>query len=246
MKAVFQRRSFIWSFGLSLMIVVAISMNLMFLSIMAGLPTLMSMLVLFGGMILGIGLLGGEATYSADESGFVQEIKPLSWFCFIPKNIYRHFKWDDIDWYRQGIDMNRSFQEYHYLKIKLKRWPYTLQITSDKADLEKYLAFEQVFMHYVDGSVIPGQSDDHTDIPHPAQKPLFTHPKRKPDFYDTVWARLLFWGFAIAFIGIIVMINYTGTLKGSYIFRFLFVIIPGMGYFYYRIFVRPGRRRNLS
>jgi hypothetical protein len=230
--------------GLSIMIMVTIAMNLMFISIMAGMPTLVSMSVLFGGMMLGIGLLGGEATYTADESGFIQEIRPLPWFKFIPKNVYRHFRWEEIEWYRQGTDLNRSLQEYRYLKIKVNRWPYTLQITSDKADPVKYDEFEKVFMHFADGTAIPGQSDDHTEVPHPAQKAIWVSAKRRPDFYDTLLARIIFWGFTAAFIGIIFLINFTGILKGTYIFRFLFVIIPGMGYFYYRIFVKGKRTKK--
>lgn len=243
MKAVFHRRSLVWSMALSLMIILTISMNLMFLSIMAGMPIFVSMAVLFGGIILGIGILGGEATYTVDKSGLTQEIRPLSWFKLIPKNIYRHFRWEEIAWYRQGSDMNRSFQEYFYLKIKLRRWPYSLQITSDKADPVQYAEFEKLFMQYADGVSLAGMVHDQVERPHSAEVTAAPLVHRKPDFYQTTAARMLFWLFSAAFIGIIYFMNYTGIIKGSYIFRFLFIIIPGMGYFYYRIFVK-GRRRG--
>lgn len=248
MKAVFHRKTFIWSLGLCLLLIVNIGMSIMFLSIMFGMPIFVSMAALIGGILLGIGLLAGEATYTVDAFGLRQEIGPLNWFKLIDKKIDRHFSWKDIEWAQMGTDLNRSLVEYHYLKIKLTKWPYHLQLTSDKADLNEYNQFISVF-NQLSGNSNKIEETNNEQINTPAQfsdVPPSSIPynapnqkiKIKPDFYSTKKAKLLFIVFCIFILGIVSFIIDTGTIKITHALRFGLIIIPGMWYFYWRLFVR--------
>lgn len=223
----------------SIIIVAGLGMQFMFIGIMTGLPVFVSMMLLFGGIYLGIAILAGESEYIADETGLTKKIGPLSFAKWVPKRIVRHFKWNEIEWYKAGSDLNRSLEPYQYLKVKVSKWPFHIQISSDKADLTGYEQFAQVFSQYVDNEPIVGPT-----IPEviPSFPGTTSSNKRRPEFYETRMAKLVFWGFALFLVGLIFWMNETGVFKWTYLYRFLFVIIPGMAYFYYRIYVKPGKK----
>lgn len=239
MRAVFKRRSFVMALWPSVILLSGLGMQGMFLAMMAGMPVFVSMLFLFGGIYLGLAILAGEAEYTADETGLTQKIDPLSFARWMPRKINRHFRWNEIEWFSLGSDMNRSLETYQFIKVKLHRWPYHLQISSDKANPVDFDHFAAVFSHYAEKE--------------PTVKPIlpevipaapYSEPatKRRPEFYETRTAKVVFWSFALFFVALIFWMNETGIFKWTYAFRFLFIIIPGMGYFYYRIYVKP--RKN--
>jgi hypothetical protein len=206
MTAQLHRRSFIWSMWFCIFLTMNIGMTLMSVGIILGLPIFVSVFLLMGGIFLGIGLLAGEAVYTLDQIGLRQQIGPISWFKFVDKKIDRHFTWNDIKWVQMGTDVNRSFGEYHYVKIKLNQWPYHLQISSDKADINEYNNFISVF-NQVSGnrettqnnteenSTIPTQLSD--NFSPPVQQIIKPKIKVKPDFYSTKKAKIIFYFFCL-------------------------------------------------
>lgn len=212
-------------------------MGMMFLSFIIGLGIWGSIIFLLGGIILGIGVFSGNCVYTINQNGIEQHITSLENFKWIPRNIQRKFSWDDIAWYRKGSDMNRSYLSYDYLKIKLRKWPYSLQLTNDKADVESYEVFVKVFENY---AADPKQiSDVSIDIPETTHSPI----TRKPDFYDTLFAKIIFFALLALLCGIIYFMLATGNIKVTYVLRIGLIMIPGLAYFYYRIFVQ-NRRKN--
>lgn len=212
-------------------------MSMMFLSFIIGLEVWGSIIFLLGGIILGIGIFSGNCVYTINQNGIEQRISSLDNFKWIPRNILRKFSWDDIAWYRIGSDMNRSFESYDYLKIKLKKWPYSLQLTNDKANADAYDEFVKVFENYA--AAPHKKSMVKTETPDSNPAPI----TKKPDFYDTFLARIIFFIFMALLCGIIYFMLSTGNIKVTYVFRIGLIMIPGLAYFYYRIFVKH-RRKN--
>ncbi len=84
MKAVFHRKTFIWSLGLCLLLIVNIGMSLMFLSIMFGMPIFVSMAALFGGILLA--LVGGSPIMMLVLAGISMIIAGILVFTVKEKN----------------------------------------------------------------------------------------------------------------------------------------------------------------
>lgn len=205
------------------------------------------MLFLIGGIYLGIGILAGETVYTVDQFGLRQQIVPLSWFKWVDKKIDRQFTWQDIKWVQIGSDVNRSWGEYQYLKIKLNKWPHNLQLSSDKTDINEYNNFISVF-NQINGNREENQYFSKEKISTPSQIYDVLRPKLdvvkstkvrvKPKFYSTQKAKYIFYFLCILFLGLIGLMYTTGIFKITYAVRFLIIIIPGMGYYFWRLFMK--------
>jgi hypothetical protein len=245
MTAQLHRRSFIWSMWFCTLLTMNIGMTLMSVGIILGLPIFVSVFLFLGGIYLGIGILAGDAIYTVSETGLRQQIGPMSWFKWVDKKIDRQFTWKDIQWVQMGTDVNRSFSEYHYLKIKLYRRPYRLQISSDQTDINEYNNFISVF-NQLSGNEDEGPRTSSEKLITPSQlsdeeitkSRIASKIKVKPDFYSTIKAKILFYLFCLLLIGLIGLIVSTGIFKMTYALRFLIIIVPGMGYYYWRLFVK--------
>jgi hypothetical protein len=242
----FKANAFVWPFWPSMMAIIGLAMNGMYFMFFLGLPTLLTVLLFIGLIYLGVGLLAGEAVYTVSENGLDQHIGSMSWIKFARKNINRHFSWEDILWYKQGSELSRSLAEFQYLTIKLKKWPYSLQLNNKKADPTSFATFVINFMLNAELYNSGGKASDKPIAVRisepPKAKVHINQPKHlietKPDFYKTTKARVIFWVFTFVFIALIGAMYATGIFKWSYAYRFLFVIIPGMAYMYFRIYVK--------
>ena len=228
-------------------LMVSAGMGAVFITIFLGLPWVVSIVALVGPMFLIIGLTAGKTEYIIDVD-FLE--KKLVTF-LREKRIDRKYTWNEITSFKEGKDMNRSYEEYSFIEINFKDWT-TWQITDqvDKAGFEK---FREVFLQAVQQRNEPATETNSAQATvaatqvsaasQSANKPQAATANhliiQKKTLYETVWAKVFFWAMALFVSGIwgFLLVNpqYRSFTTG---FRITFVIIPGLLYLYYRIYIK--------
>lgn len=223
-------------------------MGLMFVTIYLGLPVMVSLLALVVPMFLIVGLTSGKTEYVIDDR-FLE--KKLTTF-LRKKQIDKKYTWNDINSFKEGKDLNRQLQEYSYVEIHFKdrtTWQITDQV--DKPGFEK---FREVFLEAVNAHNEPvvltapaTVSAVGSSSAQPSPDRAYTAPREQPGhqiiqqktFYETVWAKVFFWAMALFTSGIMGFLflnpQYNSFTTG---FRLSFVIIPGMLYLCYRVYIK--------
>lgn len=232
--AAFHSKGFRYPFWASILVIMQIGMLAMFASFAIGLPVFLSVATLLAAFTLGIGFLGGYTSYFLTKDGIVQEIKPFKWMPLKLKPLSRSFGWSDIKSYKMGSDLSRSFQRYNYLYISVGKMPYQLRLSDDQSDkvaLQIFsAAFENALVKQTESNLPFAMAAAHE------QRPVRL--LRKPDFYHTRFAHVLFCFFMIVVVVLAWAMFTTGNMKPQYLWRFAVIIVPGMGYMAYRLYGR--------
>jgi hypothetical protein len=108
--------------------------------------------------------------------------------------------------------------------------PYQLRLSDDQSDRIALQNFTTAFEQALQKNAVHENSTP-TNIDYGQVSVL-----RKPDFYNTKFAHVIFWLLLFVIAGIVWAIFITGNLKASYVWRFSVIIIPGMSYFAYRLY----------
>ncbi len=112
-------------------------MTIMLALIMLGAGVWLSMAVFMGVIIFTMGLFAGEGEFILNNDGVSKKVRTMIPLIGKRDKIQFH-KWEEVASFKNGKDMNRSLQEYEYLRIKFRSggaW----QITNQKNDA----AFQQ-------------------------------------------------------------------------------------------------------
>ncbi|MCB9245484.1 MAG: hypothetical protein H6606_03560 [Flavobacteriales bacterium] len=214
----------VWS---NVMLVTMISLPVMFLLISIGMHSLLVILAFVFSIFALLKWRSGHMTYSLYDWGFEQYVVP-SWAKKQP--ILRKFKWENVLSYQVGADMSRGLREYNYLKIKLNQAPHKIQLSDAQADLDQFLAFKDQFEELVNHY----NSNVSTSTP-------VGQVKRRKDFYQTFWAKLITAFFIALCVGLIWFAINADSIRTTNLYRIVAVIIPGTMYMAYRVFFRKGR-----
>lgn len=223
----------------------------MYFSIWQGAGVVWSMIALLLPMLLVAATVTGPADYTIDESGISQTVRPYLLSALFNYSKVSSYKWSHLLSFKNGKDMNRGMQEYEYLTLNFK-YSITWKLT-DQANQAAFQIFRDAFLRQVEayntnGKVDPAKA---TNVPiEPAAQQLLqatstsgaaqqSKPgiERKKDFYETGSAKLVYWIFALAVCSLIAfLITHTQYISGTNIFRIAVVILPGMAYFFYRVY----------
>jgi hypothetical protein len=233
--ASFHSKGFRYPFWPSILLIMQFGMLAMFASFAIGVPAIISVFILLGAFVVGIGLIGGYTSYFLNSDGIVQEVSSFNWMPIKMKPVTRSFKWSDIKSYKIGSDLSRSLQRYNYLYISVRKMPYQLRLSDDQSDKIALQNFTALFEQSIEKEAAANEIFSTAFGNQPA------HLLRKPDFYHTKFAHLLFWLFMFVIAWIAWAIYTTGNLKGSYVWRFSVIIIPGMSYFAYRLYFQRNK-----
>ncbi len=238
------------SVGALIGIMFGLGSGLMFVAIWLGAGTIISMIALMGPMVLAALFFGGSGFYWIDENGIGKTIKARISYEKLNSSVQEYFTWKEISSFKHGKDLNRSLQEYEYLEIKLpgaRVWQITDQ--DNKPDFARFRdEFLQKIQAYnaVDQSAgviaadeAPHQSAAFKQVPPVAVKTQAHQIEQEKTFYERPIARILFWAIAavVGYLAFFLMQN-PGYIKPTYIFRFAFVLVPGLAYFFYRLYVK--------
>lgn len=242
-------------------VMMSAGMTAMMITIFLGAPVVVSMVALMGPMFLVVGFTSGRTQYMLGPEYLEKRIVTF----FGARRIDKKYTWSAVKNFKEGEDMNRSLEQYKYIEVNFYGGE-TWQIT-DQKDKLTYPIFKQVFLQGVETynsgnsltdtkpaysspvSVTPSTPDkavNTTSAPlHTVTKatgktlPPLTKIERKKTFYETIWARVFFWAMALLTSAIAgFMVLNPGYMSGSIAFKVSFVIIPGMGYLYYRVYVK--------
>lgn len=243
-------KSFILPLAIALIIIVQVSMGLMFIPILLELHFLFVMAALFGGILFCIGMLSGETVYAIDKEGISVKTRPM-----LPWKLWRYEKkrfypWSSVSSYSIEEDMARSFEKFHFIKVGINGLTNDLKISDNAKYFAGFEAFKNAFIEMVEtrnAQISEAAIKENMEALKPntvssacsaivlsKEKPI----KRKRSFYERPIAKiitLLFIAF-IAGIGAFYISN-PHFLKGEHVFRIALVIIPGIGYMFYRSFM---------
>ncbi len=239
------------SVGALIGIMFGLGSGLMFVAIWLGANVWVSMIALMAPMFFSAAFFGGSGFYWIDEKGIGRTIKARISYRKLNSSVQEYFTWKEVSSFKHGKDLNRSMQEYEYLEIKLpgaRVW----QIT-DKDSKPEFAIFRDEFLSRINAynaTAEPVQENPAAEAPHPAKQyagvgavttASTQHAKieQEKTFYERPIAHILFWTIA-AVVGYLAffLIQTPGYLKPTYIFRFAFVLGPGLAYFFYRLYVK--------
>ncbi len=252
----FRSKTFRYPFWPSLIVLCNLAMGGVMFGVMLGLHPLLLTLLMFALVMLGIGIIGAHATYTLEAEGIRQHLEPFKWSLVKLPAVTRHFSWQDIRSYKVGSDMSRSMEQYNYLYISVRRFPWQLRLSDHQSSKEHLAAFTEAFEQYLQGIVpsavaagLPPTGEmvraDNEVVPagdyaaSGHRNTTTARPsaiRRKPDFYDTRLAHVFFWMLVLTFSILALTIVSTGNIKTSYLWRFNIVILPGMGYYAWRLY----------
>lgn len=210
----------------------------MFLFIMLGANSIVTMVIFLCSIYLSIALIAGDTEYTISKSGVKRKVSTmLQKFTGITKE--ENFTWKDIEWYTIGSDLNRSMKEYNYLSIKFKGIGNQWNINDSQSNGNNFLEFREAFVKLVEAYNIAEQPIAARAAK--PEEPVLKSPsiKRKKSFYETFFAKV----FTIA-TGLFIAALFTfyflhpEYLKGTHVIRISIVILPGFSYLYYRTFVK--------
>lgn len=185
------------------------------------LPVVVSLAALIAGILAVLALGAADIAWRIAADGIHRRGRPLAAAFLELRPRDRMFRFADIRHYRRETDLSRFHGEVERLTLALRVWPFRIVI-HDMAGREPFRAFAAVFERYAAARGIP----------------------RRPGFYDTVWAKLVTFGFAAAAL-VLAALHMAGALSGTAAFRLSAVIVPGVLYMAWRTF-GPRRTPALS
>jgi hypothetical protein len=216
--------------------------------------------VLLLSIVFGIGVMGAHMEYRITQEGIVQELWPFKWSLVKLPKASRLFLWNEIKSYKSGEDLSRGLERYHYLYISVRKFPYQLRLSDNQASKEALAVFEQAFESVIKTGLV-GSASLATEMPNvgssvegPQKLSSAVVPsahnddvvgkvlpvRRRPDFYSSRWAQVVFWFFVLLFVTIGFQMVVTRNSNPTNYWRMAIVVIPGMTYFAWRLY---GRQR---
>ncbi len=222
----------------SIAIATVCGMGFMFVTILLGAPILISMVGLFGGILLVYGYRVGKVTYDLYEDGIQMSIRRFIPYYLKKKEEQRFVAWKYIKSFKNDFDQQRGGGEYEFLKLYLSKSPGEIWIT-DQHDKSGFQAFRDAFKEVVrkehEASTKTQLGEQQSEKVSVKTKP--THLIEKVGFYKTITAKVITILFILIAAGLVVL-NQTQGLSFRNLFRLELVIIPGVAYMVYRVFVK--------
>lgn len=230
------------------LLLMTFGMSGMYATIMIGAPVWVSMIALLVPMVALLAFTSGKAVYTINDEELQRSITPFAakYLSFIPTK-RAAYRWSKIKHFKNGKEVNRSMQEYEYLEIYFtggKVW----QIT-DQENQAEFTVFKNAFLQKVEelnSSAVGSPAKDNAKTP-TANTAATTVRSQKIEqrktFYETVWAKITFWIFALLYSAIIGFLFLNPEYnKWQYQFRLGIIAIPGLAYMWYRIY-GTGRKK---
>lgn len=258
-KATFHTNGFIS--GSTMRWVIIISQGSLFLLVPVfalGLHPIFAAALLLITMYVGFQMVTGKVTYVVDETGIIKDVEPTMFKNFWKKKSFQYFSWDKVKSFKAGTDASRDLEEFEFLTIYMTNGQ-TLELNTKKSDEAAFREFERVFRHYVVAVGEEGLPDSNQPVSvqlakeamsdpeqrkqramhKEAETPVIKHRIReKPNFYQTVFAKVLTIFFVILCIVLALVMAFSGLGSFSSLFRLGFVLVPGTIYLFYRVFVK--------
>lgn len=222
----------------SIAIATMMGMGLMFITIMMGAHIFISMIALFAGILLVYGYKVGKITYDLYADGIHMRIRKFIPYFLKKKEAERFIVWRSIRSFKNDIDQKRGGGEYEFLKLYLDQSPGEVWIT-DQLDKNGFQMFKIEFYEIVrkehEASKKPSTSEDKMigDVETTKSK----HLVEKRSFYKSNAAKALTIFFILVAVGLAVN-NQMQGLSFRNLFRLELIIIPGITYMVYRVFVK--------
>lgn len=220
----------------SIAIATVSGMALMFVTISIGAHIFISMLALFAGILLVYGFRVGKITYDLMEDGIRMRIRRFIPYYLKKKEEERFIVWTTIKSFKHDTDLTRNGQEYEFIKLYLKQSPGEVWIT-DQHDKTGFQTFRDAFREVVNAEKAKLASTMISATGATKEDQQTTHLVQKKSFYKTNFAKIITVFFILVLAGLITAQQFYGLSLTS-LYRLEFVLIPGVMYMSYRVFVK--------
>ena len=239
-EKIFVTRGFIMNFWSGIFIALNVSLALMFLFLLIGLGPILTTIAFIGSLILIILGLSGKTIYKVDTTGISQTIIPSKISSIYKKPIEREFSWSEIKTASAGWDLTRVGTRFEYLHLSVSKNPGSLRISDDKGT-QSFLDFRSEVMRKINAFNKHVVLQDSLLQNNPTIKSFDSITRlMKPisirrSFYDKPIAKVVTVLFILLTLGILIYFTFFGV-RGSNLFRLEYILIPGTGYLYWRVF----------
>ena len=230
----------------SIVIATVAGMGLMFVTIMIGMPIIISMAALFAGILLVYGYKSGKVTYRLYSDGLGLTTRRFIPYWLKKKEGYKKLKWEEVKSYTHDFDKTRTGEEYEYIKLYLSKSPGQIWVTNQR-NKGGFEIFRDNFLQLVALDQQVGDSpetkvpksnrigkQETLEIKESSEKVYLV--KRK-SFYKTRAAKVLTILFVVISI-FLVLLNLNFGLSWQNLFRLEVIIVPGIVYMIYRVYVK--------
>ncbi len=216
-------RSFMTSsFAVGVAMVTFLSLGVMGTLIMIGAPTLVTLALFIGSTYLGVMWIGGEAVYRMDDQGLERMVTSL----LTKRTRRQHFAWEMVESFKSGRDLDRSWDEYDFLEIQFRRGGHSWKL-ANQSDPAAFATFQQAFQLQVEQQNL--SCGDGTI-------------RHRRSFFETAFAKLVTHISYLFLIGLaLVYLARPGLLEFRHLLRLLLVILPGVAYLTYRVYLKPDK-----
>ncbi|MHC1737741.1 MAG: hypothetical protein AB9882_06995 [Ignavibacteriaceae bacterium] len=160
---------------------------------------------------------------------------------------------NEIKFYQEGRDLNRSYETYEYLIVAFNdgvKW----KIVSKKETMEEFNPLKAYIIGKIEeinrGSSAQPVQTEVVRTPDPGfrqetyekKKPVAPPKiKRRKGFYESVWGKIVSVFFLIFTAVLIIFYFYNpGFFKVTHLYRLAFILVPGTFYLVYRTFFSRG------
>lgn len=239
-EKIFETRGFIMSFWSGIFTALSLSFVLMYFFLMLGLGPILTTLAFIGSLYFMIKGLSGKTIYKVNSVGISQSITPSIMSGFFKKPIEREFTWSEIETAKEGWDLTRGGVRFEYLHLSVSKTPGSLRISDEKKS-QSFLEFRTEVLRRINDFNKPIIKHDQYlqenqfiksfDSKGETLKPI----KIKRSFYEKPISKLITIFFVFLTIAILVFSVSFGARATNW-FRLLFILIPGTGYMYWRVF----------
>ena len=210
----------------------------MFLSIFTGMPMLVSMIALIGGIFLILSFFLHNATYTVSVDGLkVTYIPKFRWA--LVKTSERSFRWTDIKAYKLEDNIRKNTLDVKKVfTIYPKNHPSIVINNSTDTEKAEIANFYEAFVKF--GKAEPAAVSQAQPVERSDKFKII----RKKSFFEKPIAKVVAIFFVAVTILIIAAVALFGAFSPANLFRIFVVLIPGTIFLLYKSFQRKPARRE--
>lgn len=224
---------------------VQIALAVLFGLILAGVPVVLTIGAFLLSLYLSIRAGLYRAEFTLDDDGITESLTPFNTTWTWRKPGTRHFRWEQVVDWSLDDELTRGYQMRKRLIVRFRDPSHSIRLDEVGGDDQRaaYATFANAFLVRAGGERLPPPADIPTRIPLEVVRERVEWPARpgalprRQAFLSSMRGRLT----GIVLIGVIVATMAALLLLGGSIsswYRLVFVLIPGVVYLIWRLFLR--------
>lgn len=213
--------------------------------ILAGVPVVVTIGAFLLALYLSIRAALYRAEFVLDETGITEALTPFNTTWTWRRPVTRHFRWEQVVDWSLDDELTRGYRMRKRLIIRFREPRHSVRLDEVGGEEQRaaYATFVNAFLVRAGGERLPPPAELPARIPPEVVRERVAWPERpgalprRPAFLSRPAGKLT----GVALIGLVLAATPALYLLGgsfSSWYRLVFVLIPGVGYLVWRIFLR--------